>query len=115
MEQVKGQLEVFSAILLQQYIRLLTAAVYHRSEKAIKETKFKITPEIYKQLREEPLQTSLLGLNLNYDEKAQILTVVPDAEFLEEFTNNIMRDVALQYADIYKCRYAKFISFIDNA
>ena len=64
---------------------------------------------------EEPLQTSLLGLQLNYDAATQILTVVPDDEFIAEFENNIMRDVALQYADAYKNRYEKYISFIVNA
>lgn len=115
MEEVQGELEVFAGILLQQYIRMFTAATYIRSEKAIKTAKFKIEPEVYAQLRAEPLQTSLLGLDLDYDAATQVLTATPDAEFLEEFTNNIMRDVALQYADTYKNRYAKFILFIDNA
>ncbi len=115
MEDVQGELEVFAGILLQQYIRMFVAAVCIRAEDSTKVAKFKIAPEVYAKLREEPLQTSLLGLNLDYDASVQILTVTPDAEFLEEFTNNIMRDVALQYADTYKNRYAKFISFMDNA
>jgi len=114
MEEVKGQLEVFSAILLQQYIRLMTAAAYHRSEKTVNKTKFKIVPEVYHKLRDEPLQTSLLGLKLDYDDTQQVLTAAADAEFLEEFDNNIMRDVALQYADLYKTRYAAFISLYDE-
>lgn len=114
MEQVKGQLEVFSAILLQQYIRLMTAAVYHRPENTHPKAEFRIASEIYAKLCEEPLQTSLLGLTLDYDATTQILTATPDNEFIEEFTNNIMRDVALQYADIYKNRYSKFILLIDN-
>ena len=115
MEEVKGQLEVFSAILLQQYIRLQTAAVCQCAEKICQEAKFKIAPDVYEKMVAEPLQTALLGLQLNYDTITQILTVVPDDEFLAEFTNNIMRDVALQYVDAYKNRYEKYITFVGNA
>lgn len=111
MEQVEGKLEVFSAILLQQYIRLQTAAAYYRAQKNMVAAKFKLSADVYAKMCAEPLQTSLLGLQLVYDENAQILTVTPDEEFLQEFENNIMRDVALQYADTYNERYAAFISF----
>ena len=114
MEKVQGKLEVFSAILFQQYIRLLTAAVYHRSDKVERTAKFMVAPDIYAKILQDESQTSLLGLTLVYDDKLQILTVSADDEFCEEFDNNIMRDVALEYAELYKNRYADFISFCED-
>lgn len=109
MAETDKTLEVFSAILIEQYIRLMTAAVYHRSEKQIIGADFKISPENYTQMLQDASQTSLLGLELTYDEKQNILHATPDAEFLEEFENNIMRDFALKYYDENMNRYKNYI------
>lgn len=109
MEKTNKELEVFSAILIEQYIRLMTAAVYHRSEKQIIGADFKISPENYAKMRQDASQTSLLGLELTYNEEQNILHATPDAEFLEEFENNIMRDVALKFYDTNMHRYKSYI------
>ncbi len=114
MDIPSGELQVFSAILVQQYIRLMTAAVYHKSEKNIRETKFKISPENYRAMKNDPSQTSLLGLALEYNEDKGILKVQPDDEFFEEFENNIMHDVALKYYEYNKTRYASYILLIEE-
>ena len=109
MSELDSELGVFSEILVQQYIRLMTAAVYHRSDKKIIGAKFKISSQNYIQMMQEPVKASLIGLDLQYDEANEILSVVPDAEFLEEFENNIMHDVALKFYDTYRQRYASYI------
>ena len=109
MAETDKTLEVFSAILIEQYIRLMTAAVYHRSEKQTVGANFKISAENYAKMREDESQTSLIGLDLKYDEQQNLLHVTPDAEFLEEFENNIMRDVALKFYDTNMHRYASYI------
>lgn len=109
MNDADSELKVFSAILMQQYIRLMTAALYHRSEKQIIGASFKISAQNYAKMREDESQTSLIGLDLKYDEQQNLLHATPDAEFLEEFENNIMRDVALKFYDTNMHRYASYI------
>lgn len=109
MNDVDGELKVFAPILIQQYVRMQTAAHYISSDGNEKKTKFRISPENYKKMTDEPLQAMLIGLELEYDKGKEILTVCPDAEFISEFQNSIMHDVALQYADIYDNRYASVI------
>lgn len=109
MNNVDGELKVFAPILIQQYVRMQTAAHYINSDCKEKKTKFKISSENYKKMTDEPLQAMLIGLEMEYDKDKEILTVCPDAEFIDEFQNNIMHDVALQYAKIYDNRYASVI------
>lgn len=109
MNDADSELKVFSAILMQQYIRLMTAALYHRSEKKVIGASFKISAQNYAKMREDESQTSLIGLDLKYDEQQNLLHATPDAEFLEEFENNIMRDVALKFYDTNMHRYKSYV------
>ena len=112
MEKVDGQLEVFSSILMQEYIRLMTAAAYHQSEGQQTVFGFDIAPNDYEQMMAEPLQTALLGLTLEYDAVNGRLNVTPNAEFIEQYQNAIMKDVAEKYFTNYAHRYDKFIRFV---
>ena len=82
MNDVDGELKVFAPILIQQYVRMQTAAHYISSDGNEKKTKFRISPENYKKMTDEPLQAMLIGLELEYDKGKEILTVCPDAEFI---------------------------------
>ena len=112
MEKVDGELEVFSSILMQEYIRLMTAAAYHQSEGRQSTFVFDIAPSDYEKMRAEPLQTALLGLTLEYDAANSRLNVTPEAEFIEQYQNAIMKDVAEKYFTNYAHRYDKFIRFV---
>lgn len=109
MEAPDKELEVFSAILLHQYIRLAVAALYHQSGGEKKAFCFKINAENYEKMMAEPLQTALLNLDLKYDAEKEILTVTPNAEFIEQYENAIMEDVAEKFMTNYQHRYDKFI------
>ena len=112
MESPTTPLEVFSSILLQEYIRTMTAAQYLKNDDNLANVKFKITAENYAKMMAEPLQVALLDLTLEYDSTAEVLTVVPDQEFLEHYHNKIMSDVAQQFSEKYKDRYKNFITLI---
>ena len=131
MEAPTEELEVFSSILLQEYIRLMTAADYIKHENnlsgakfAISDenykkmmedlsgAKFAISDENYKKMMEEPLQTALIGLNVQF--AGEVLTAVPSEDFLKQYENKIMKEVVLMFWDNYKNRYAKFIKIIEE-
>lgn len=112
MEAPQEQLQVFSAILLHQYIRLMVAATYFQSGGKQKICRFAINATNYEQMRNEPLQTALLNLDLNYDTKTEILSVTPNDEFIEQYSNAIMEDVSEKFFTNYGHRYDKFIQFL---
>lgn len=112
MEAPTTPLEVFSSILLQEYIRTMTAAQYIKNDDNPTNVKFNISAENYAKMIAEPLQVALLDLTLEYDSTVEVLTVVPGQEFLEHYHNKIMRDVALQFSEQYKDRYKNFITLI---
>lgn len=111
MEAPTDELEVFSSILIQEYIRLMTAADYVSHEGQINGTKFTISAENYKKMMEEPLQTALIGISLQFSDG--ILTATPTEDFLKQYENKIMKEVVLMFQNNYKNRYAKFISVIE--
>ena len=51
----------------------------------------------------------MLNLDLKYDAEKEILTVTPNAEFIEQYENAIMEDVAEKFMTNYQHRYDKFI------
>lgn len=115
MEKAEGELEVFSSILMQQYIRLMVAAAYHQSEGRQTTFSFAINPANYELMMQEPLQTALLNLELFYDKEAEKLNVTPNSEFIEQYQNAIMKDVAEKYFANYAHRYERYIRFIAAA
>lgn len=109
-------LEEFYPILAQNYIRFQVAAHYVKAKEAQLDNftvKFKIEKEFYDIMMACDVQALLIGLELNYDEASAILTVEPDDYFREEYTNQIMCDVAIKQADLCRVRYSKFINVID--
>lgn len=111
MEAPTSELETFSSILLQEYIRLMTAAEYIKHENNISAAKFQMSKENYERMMEYPLQTALIGLSLNFAD--DVLSVVPSAEFMLQYDNAIMKEVVLLFDTNYKNRYAKYIKIID--
>ena len=109
MEAPKTELEIFSSISLQEYIRLMTAAHYLQHQNQCESAKFTITAENYAKMMEEPLKMPLIGLILHYDDKANLLTVIPSDDFLHQYDNKIMADVVNQFYNNYKMRYASRI------
>ena len=49
---------------------------------------------------------------LEYDAANSRLNVTPEAEFIEQYQNAIMKDVAEKYFTNYAHRYDKFIRFV---
>ena len=114
MESPTTELEVFSSISLQEYIRLMTAAYYLQHQNRCDGAKFAISPENYAKMLEEPLKMPLIGLSLDYDADKGILTSVPSADFLHQYDNKIMADVVSQYYEKYKVRYASRLLLVEE-
>ncbi|MBP5215468.1 MAG: hypothetical protein J6039_02800 [Alphaproteobacteria bacterium] len=108
MEAPQTKLESFSAVLIEEYIRLMTAADYLKNEGKTGGTEFKIKPEIYEKLQAEELHNPLIGLMISYEKG--ILTATPDEEFLRNYDNKIMKEVVFMFAENYKNRYDNFVS-----
>ena len=112
MEAPTEKLKSFSSILLQEYIRLMTAAAYVKNENNLSGVKFAVSKENYDKMMDEPLQTALIGLDINFADG--ILTAVPSEDFLKQYENKIMKEVVQLYWNNYKNRYAEFINIIEN-
>lgn len=112
MEAPTEELEVFSSILLQEYIRLMTIADYVKHENNLSGAKFAINKENFDKMTAEPLQTAFIGLDLKFAD--DVLTAVPSEELLKQYENKIMKEVVLMFWDNYKNRYAKFIKIIEE-
>ena len=113
-EEVKGELEVFSALLLQNYIRIITAALYIKHENKLNGVSFKISKDNFAEMNATEIQAPLIGLNIQYNPDNEMLTSVPNEDFLKLYENKIMRDVTLKFYDDYRERYVKFICLIEN-
>ncbi len=105
MEKPETELEVFSPISMQEYIRLMTAAHYIEKGKDAGAARFKISSENFEKMNEEPLKAALIGLTLTYKKAEQILEVVADSAFNETYENKIMNEVARTFAVNYRNRY----------
>lgn len=108
MEKPEHPLETFSPLSLMEYIRLMTAAylVLHDTETS---AKFKIAAADYEKMLSEKLQMPLIGLNLDYNAENAALTVTPDADFLPQYNNKIMREVVQTFYENYKNRYSTWL------
>lgn len=109
-------MEEFYPILIQNYIRFETAAAYVKAQEENREmqpVKFKFAKDYYEQMLANDIQAPLIGLQLDYDENGGILSVMPEAYFLEEYENQIMRDVAVKQAELCRIRYSKFIEIAE--
>lgn len=109
MEKPQTELELFSPILIFDYIRLMTAAHYIKNKESKIPAKFKINNDNYAKIQTAPLQTPLIGLTLEYEPKSEILTVAADECFTHLYDNKIMHEVAMQYEENYGRRYAQYI------
>ena len=112
MESPKNVLEVFSPLLILEYIRLMTVAEYVRHEGKIGGVKFKINAHDYERLMQETLQTALIGIDTHFEN--EVLTAVPSEKCLARYEHNVMKDGVLQYYENYGKRYANYISVIDE-
>lgn len=109
MEKPETELEIFSPILLQDYIRLMTAAHYIEKGAEAPAARFKISAENFTKMEAEPLKAALIGLTLTYLEKEQVLEVTADENFKHLYENKIMNEVARVFAVNYGKRYASTI------
>lgn len=112
MESPKTVLEVFSPLLIFEYIRLMSVAAYIKHEGKIEGVKFKISPEDYERLMQEPLQTALIGIETQY--KDGILMAKPSEKCLQRYEHKVMHEGVLQYWENYGKRYENYISVIDD-
>lgn len=103
-------LDFFSPVLIQEYIRLMTAVYYIQSEDKSGSCKFSIKPEHYNQIINHEVKGPLTGLTLNYDETQNILTVRGNEHFIKSYENKIQEEVSLKFAQENTQRYSKFIS-----
>ena len=112
MESPETVLEVFSPLLILEYIRLMTVADYARHEGKIDGVKFKISAGDYERLMQEPLQTALIGIDTHFENG--VLTAVPSEKCLARYEHKVMKEGVLQYYENYGKRYANYISIIEN-
>ena len=106
-------LEVFSPILIQEYVRLMTAAHYIKSEDKSCGLKFKISPEYYQQIAECQTHAPWINLNIDYDDKQGILSVSANEAFIKSYENKIQNEVALKFEEHNQKRYSKYIQKLD--
>lgn len=112
MESPKTVLEVFSPLLIFEYIRLMTVADYVRHEGKDDGVKFKISAGDYERLMQEPLQTALIGIDTHFEN--DVLTAVPSEKCLARYEHKVMKEGVLQYYENYGKRYANYISIIED-
>ena len=106
--------DIFSPILIGNYIRFETAAKCIANREAGNKdvpvaVKFKIAKEYYEQLSGSAYQAPLIGLSLSYDETDSILTVSAGDYFIGLYGNKNMRGVALEKWGDCKSLYFKFL------
>ncbi|MBR3676129.1 MAG: hypothetical protein IKN71_03230 [Alphaproteobacteria bacterium] len=112
MESPSTELEMFSPLLILQYIRLMSVGMYYKTEGNAKSVKFKISAEDYERLMQEPLQTALIGIETHFENG--ILTATPSAKCLERYEHKVMKESVLQYMDCYGKRYANYIALAED-
>lgn len=111
-EEELPELSVFSPILIMEYLRLMTAAHYIRSENKSDPIRFKIKPEYYQQLKDCPVQAPLIGLSIEYDADSEILSIQADENFIQTYENKIQNEVALNFEKTNKKRYSLYIEAV---
>lgn len=114
MQKNLSVLEVFSPILIQEYVRLMTAAHYIKSENTSSGLKFKISAENYQKIKECPTLAPWINLNIDYDDKQEILSVSGNEAFIKTYENKIQQEVALKFEENYQNRYSKYIQLITD-
>ena len=113
MEKPEQPLKTFSPLSLMEYIRFMTAAVLLKRENDANSVNFRISAADYDKMMAEKLHTPLLSLALEYDSLNSILKVTPDSDFMPQYDNKIMKEVALTFYDNYKNRYAEWLQLCD--
>ncbi len=111
MESPKTELEIFSPLLIFEYIRLMSVAAFIKADGQVSEVKFKISTDDYERLMREPLQTALIGIDTHFENG--VLTAIPNKKCLALYEHKVMKEGVLQYWDNYGKRYAKYISIIE--
>jgi hypothetical protein len=112
MESPQTELEMFSPLLIFEYIRLMSVAAFIKAENKIDAAKFKISAADYERLMQEPLQTALIGIDTRYENG--ILSATPTEKCLARYEHKVMKEGVLQYWDNYGKRYANYISIIED-
>ncbi|MBR1825658.1 MAG: hypothetical protein IJ770_03630 [Alphaproteobacteria bacterium] len=112
MEAPETVLEMFSPLLILEYIRLMSVASYIKHEGQANGVKFKISAADYERLMQEPLKTALIGIETSFAN--DVLTAVPSEKCLALYEHKVMRESVLQYWDNYGKRYENYIAVIDE-
>ena len=113
MEKAEGELKVFSSILLQEYVRIMTMAHFFKTAGHDQNARFHISHEHYTAMTDAAFKMPLIGLNLDYDAEKEILSVTPDQGLIEHYDTPIMKEVVDQYYDAYAHRYHSFIFLME--
>ena len=111
-EDILSETEIFYPILIEEYIRLITAAFHIQNQDDNTPVQFKISKEHYQQIINCPIQAPLIGLALSYNESSQVLSVTADKYFLTMYENKIQKEVALNFQLTNTKRYSKYIEQI---
>lgn len=112
MDKVEGELKLYSPVLIGEYIRQFTAVRYINNPET-DGAFFAVTPENYEKFTASGIKTPLIGMTLSYNAEKQLLKVTADERFIKQYTNKIINDMALKYAEYYLNRYASFILYKD--
>ena len=108
-EDILPEAEKFSPILIEEYIRQMSAAHYIQAEDKTMPVLFLINPDIYQQVLDCPIKAPLIGLSLDYNSSSKKLTVIANEDFIKMYENKIQAEVALNFAKVNTQRYAKWI------
>lgn len=104
----------FSPILIMEFIRQTTVARCLSGESADIAVWFKLAKSYYDEITAFPLKAQLIRLKLDYDEKAEILTVRTDEVLLNRFREQkSLVEIAGKYEGQYAERYKKFIEIVE--
>ena len=104
----------FSPILMMEFIRQTTVAKCLSGESVDIAVRFRLDRPYYDEIMSFPLKAQLIRLKLDYDEKAEILTVRTDEVLLNRFREQkSLVEIAGKYEGQYAERYTKFIEIVE--
>ena len=106
---------LFSPILIMEFVRQVAVARFLNTNNMTDlAVKFKLAKKYYEEIKAFPLKAQTIRLDINYDEKTEILTVKADEVLVNRFREQKSQvEIANKYEGQYAERYKKFIEVIE--
>lgn len=105
----------FSPILIMEFVRQVTVARFLNAENTNGlAVKFKLPKKYYAEVKAFPLKAQTIRLDIDYDEKKEILTVKADDVLIKRFREQKSQvEIANKYEGQYAERYKQFIEVVE--